>query len=315
MSGAPMFALIALLALLPLAIWVTGGLRRGPRFVAIALAIAGIGGLYLLVGTPAQISPPPDPMADLVTRIEARLDADPMDVEGWRMLGRLRIAQGRFALATDAYAKARALTNDGDPQALIGFAESRLMQDPDLLTGELAPLLERALELAPDDQRALWYGGHLANERGDRALAEQRWRKLLAQDLPPDLRHAVEMLIGAPALEAAPLFELEIAVAPALAAKVPAGASLFVFVREGDGRMPLLARRMDAAGLPRAVTLGAGDLLGGPEALERAKTLTAGARISASGRASRGPGDLEGVVRIERGAPGRARVVIDTVVP
>jgi len=45
--------------------------------------------------------------------------------------------------------------------------------------------------------------------------------------------------------------------------------------------------------------------------LAAAQSLTAGARVAVNGTASRTKGDLEGTVSVERGAPGRARVVID----
>jgi cytochrome c-type biogenesis protein CcmH len=307
---------IALVALGGLALWVSWGLAWRWRALGATLALLLAAGIYLAVGTPAAISPPLDPVEALAAQIEARLDEDPTDLDGWRALGRLRIGQGRYDAAADAFAKARALAGDEDAAALIGYAEARLLADPSRLTGEVAPLLERALELAPRDLRALWYAGHLANERGDRALAEERWRALLALEPSPDLRHAVEMQLGgAPAAGSGqPLFELEIEIAPALAASLPRGAPLFVFVREGTGRIPLIAKRIAPFTLPLKVVLTDGDLLGGAEALAGAASLTAGARVAASGSASRGPGDLEGTAAIVRGEPGRARLVIDAVV-
>lgn len=329
MDGNLVFLAIALAVLPPLAWWVASGLTLRARALAVVAAVAASAALYLVVGAPAQIAPPLGPVDELTAKMEERLDRNPGDVEGWRMLGRLHVSQSRFEQGAAAYAKARALTGDEDAAALVGFAEARLLGDPARLTGEVAPLLERALVLAPDDPRALWYGGHLASEQGNRALAEQRWRRLLEQPVPPELRKAIEaQLAGTPhdgggsggpeptsaAASSAPLFEIEVVVSPALAARVPPGATLFVFVREGSGRAPLVVRRVSGARLPDRFTLGSGDLLSGPEALDAATELTAGARISMRGDATRSPGDLEGLIAIRRGAPGRARVVIDTEV-
>lgn len=315
------FVLMALAVLGPLAWWTSAGLATRWRLLGgVATLLASVA-IYLAVGMPSTIAPPLDPVDELAAQIEARLDREPTDVEGWRALGRLRVGQMRFDAGADAFAKARALTGDEDPVALIGYVEARVLADPSRLTGEVAPLLERALELAPDDLRALWYGGHLANELGQRGLAEQRWRALLARSPPPDLRHAVEAQLGAAphgpaaaAADGAALFEIEVEIAPALAARLPPGAPLFLFVREGTGRIPLLAKRIAQYRLPARFALGAGDLLGSPAALDAATDLTAGARISASGTASRASGDLEGTARITRGTPGRARVVIDSAV-
>lgn len=325
MNGTLAFVLVALAVLLPLAWWAGAGFGARARALGAAVALAASGALYLAVGAPAQIAPPLDPVDDLTARMIERLDANPGDAEGWRMLGRLHVSQSRFDAGADAYAKARALTGDEDAAALVGYAEARLLADPGRLTGEVAPLLERALALAPADPRALWYGGHLALEQGDRALAERRWRALLEQPVPPELRHAIEMQLAgavpgaaaggvAPTASGTPLFEIEVVVAPELAARVPAGAPLFVFVREGTGRAPLVVRRVGDGRLPARFLLTDRDLLSGPEALAAAQDLTAGARISLSGTASRAKGDLEGTAAIARGSPGRARVVIDAEV-
>jgi cytochrome c-type biogenesis protein CcmH len=333
MPGQLLFVLVALAVLLPLAWWVSAGAGPRARAFGALVALLGAGGLYLAVGTPAQIAPPLEPVDELTAKMEERLDENPGDVEGWRMLGRLHVSQSRFDAGAAAYAKARALTGDEDAASLVGYAEARLLGDPARLTGEVAPLLERALELAPDDPRALWYGGHLAAEQGDRALAEQRWRKLLEQPVPSELRRAIEEQLAGGSPHAgdgpphagggaggsaggggAPLFELEVVVAPALAGRIPPGAPLFVFVRDGAGRAPLVVRRVGDYRLPARFVLTDGDLLSGPEALAAAQGLTAGARIAVSGTASRSKGDLEGTVSIERGAPGRARVVIDAEV-
>ena len=42
--------------------------------------------------------------------------------------------------------------------------------------------------MAPDNARALWYGGIVAYRRGDHELAQQRWVELQDHELPPDLR-------------------------------------------------------------------------------------------------------------------------------
>jgi cytochrome c-type biogenesis protein CcmH len=333
MPGQLLFVLVALAVLLPLAWWVGAGFGPRVRALAVLAALLAAGGLYLAVGMPSQIAPALAPVDELTAKMEQRLDENPGDVEGWRMLGRLHVSQGRFDAGAAAYEKARALTGDEDAAALVGYAEARLLGDPGRLTGEVAPLLERALALAPDDPRALWYGGHLAAEQGDRVLAEQRWRALLAQPVPPELRRAIEAQLadlgadtataaaphavgggGGGSGRGAPLFELEVELAPKLAGRIPAGAPLFVFVREGTGRAPLVVRRVGEYRLPARFVLTDGDLLGPAEALAAAQGLTAGARIAMSGTASRGKGDLEGTVRIERGSPGRARVVIDTEV-
>lgn len=316
MNPALGFVLLGLAVLLPLLWWVGAGAFRGhaSRAVAIGGVLSCITAVYLLVGRPDAMVSPSDPIDELATKIEQQLDRQPTDVDGWRALGRLRVSQGRFDAGAEAYAKARALTGDEDVAALIGYAEARLLADPSRLTGEVAPLFERALELAPNDSRVLWYSGHLAAERGEVALAERHWRALLALNPPPELRHAVEARLGAAPAGGEPLFEVEVVLAPTLATRQPRGVPLFVVVRDGQGRMPLLARRIMDPKLPLKVALTADDLLGDRAALATAGNLVASARFAVSGTAARGAGDLEGTVSIVRGSPGKARVIIDTEV-
>ncbi len=66
-----------------------------------------------------------------------------------------------------------------------------ILMDEREIDGEAAQLFERALEMAPDNARALWYGGIVAYRRGDMALAQQRWIELQDHDLPADLRQVL----------------------------------------------------------------------------------------------------------------------------
>ncbi len=60
---------------------------------------------------------------------------------------------------------------------------SRMMlMDEREIDGQAARALRAALEMAPDNARALWYGGIVAYRRGDMALAQQRWVELQDHD-------------------------------------------------------------------------------------------------------------------------------------
>ena len=115
-----------------------------------------------------------------------------------------------------------------------------MLVDEREIDGHAAELFEQALALAPDNPRALWYGGITAYRRGNMALARERWVELQNHDLPPELRQVLaERLaelgqaddapaVQAPSTAAAGAVEISIALDAALAGRVPANATLFV---------------------------------------------------------------------------------------
>jgi cytochrome c-type biogenesis protein CcmH len=82
--------------------------------------------------------------------------------------------------------------------------------------------------------------------------------------------------------------------APSLAARVPPGATLFVFARAAEGpRVPLAIARRPAAGFPVTVTLDDSNAMVAGLDLSSQPRVVVGARISASGNATPQSGDLE----------------------
>ncbi len=137
----------------------------------------------------------PNPHA-MVASLEAKLRENPDDVPGWIMLGRSHLVLGDAARAAAAYQRAVDLTGERNVDALIGLGEALVSGNEAEFTGRGGALFERSLELAPDDARALWYGGVAAMQRGDLAVTRQRWQRLASQDVPPDVREALERAIA-----------------------------------------------------------------------------------------------------------------------
>ena len=321
-------ALLAALALAAAAAFVLAPLRGGPGArLSAAIAAASLvaaGGIYLAVGRPDALrdaaSVATDPAEQFARQVTERLAQLPEDAAGWRMLGGIRTMQGRYAEASTAFARARGLSGDSDPGALIGYAEAQVLEDPSRLVA-MAPLFARTLELKPDDQKALWYGGHAAMEAGDQARARALWTRLLQQDVPEPLREAVRARLGSDAPPASPsgadpggasvLLEANIALAPELAARVAPDTPLFVFVRAPGVAAPVLVKRVAQPTFPLRVAFTAADRLG--QAVEIGAGFAVGARLSRSGTAARGSGDIEGSATV--GAGGSVAVKLDREVP
>jgi cytochrome c-type biogenesis protein CcmH len=275
---------------------------------------------------PVQAGPGMPDIPRAIVALQAKLAEEPGNVENWKLLGRSATVTGDFPLARKAFGEAYTRTQGRDPDAVVGYAEARVLIDEREIDGEAGELFEKALELAPANPRALWYGGIVAYRRGDLKLAQQRWVELQDFDLPTDLRQVLaerlaelERTQGAPGVGsgASPQARVEIAVAitPALASKVPAGATLFVIARRGTGGPPLAVRRQPVGSWP--VTLGLSDadaMLPGTK-LAEGGPVTLIARISRSGQPIAASGDLFGEVGYDFASAHPATLTIDRIVP
>lgn len=156
--------------------------------VAVALPLIAVA-LYLHLGAgqrpealhsaAAGGGAPPSAEA-MVARLEARLQADPENAEGWRMLGRSYLVLERYPEAVQALARARELAGD-DAQLLSQQAQALAMTRGGDLTGEPQRLLQRALELQPRHPEALWLAGYAAFQGGEHRKAIGYWETLLSQ--------------------------------------------------------------------------------------------------------------------------------------
>lgn len=285
---------------------------------AIGVAI----GLYLLIGRPdLGLEPPqaldenqPQDVIAMVEHLAERLQEQPDDVEGWTMLGRAYVLMGRYQEAANAFGEALQRTTGEDADLVASFAEARVLSDPQSLDSEAGALFERVLELDPENPRGLWYGGLLAQARGDDAVALERWQKLLARDLPPEFRQVVEGRVASidPSGIGA-MVSVNVDLSPDFSGDLPAEAVLFVFLRpvgESEQGPPLAARRVEFFDLPETLPLTQGDLLRGDSLPKGDYIVTA--RLSVDGDPARGAGDLEGSVKWNPAESTSVNVKLDT---
>jgi cytochrome c-type biogenesis protein CcmH len=276
---------------------------------------------------PAESMPATVPdLQRVVTELQQRLTSQPDDVEGWKLLGRSATVLGDYPLASRAFGEAYTRTGGDDPEAIVGYAESKILLDEREIDGEAAQLFERALAMAPDNARALWYGGIVAYRRGDMALAQRRWIELQDHELPDDLRQVLaerlaelERSEGKPAAKAdaapASAIDLTVGIDPALAARVPADATLFVIARRGSGGPPLAVQRRPIGAWPMSLRLSDADAMLPGISLAGAGPLTLIARISLRGQPIAASGDLFGEVGYDFASARPASLTIDRTVP
>ncbi|MFO1427622.1 MAG: hypothetical protein U1F11_11785 [Steroidobacteraceae bacterium] len=114
---------------------------------------------------------------------------------------------------------------------------------------------------------------------------------------------------------AGPVVRVRVVASKALAAKIAAGAPLFVFVRKpGEPGPPLAVKRLDAK-LPQLVELRAADAMVAERSFAAGDTVEVVARVSLGGQPMASSGDPYGQLRYDVGRGGEKELVIDRLTP
>lgn len=346
------FAALATAVTLGVLAWVLWPLRRqrALAWAAIVLVLGvGVLALYRLVGTPAALqqsaaTAPSQSLEDAVLELQAELERNPNQPEGWALLARSQAALGNPIAARDAYARAVQLAPD-EPALLVDAAESRALADPQRRFDEQAVAwLRRALERDPSTSRATWFLGVSQRQSGQNAEAARTWESLLGSvdaataaslrvqidqaraeaGLPP-LPAAGDAGIAAAGADAGTAaatphaLAVKVSLDPAFAERVRlrGDATVFVIARVPDGPpMPVAVERHALQDLPLQVLLDDADSPMPTQKLSALQEVEVLARVSASGSANRGEGDLESAaVRVTLPAAQPVDLVIGTARP
>ncbi|CAN5906002.1 c-type cytochrome biogenesis protein CcmI [soil metagenome] len=330
----------------------------------LAAIAAGAFGLYALLGNPAGFAVAnaptataqaddvtPEAMQAMLAEMERRLDhqpAQPDDLRGWTMLARSYAALQMFDRAGRAFARASALA-PADAQLIADHADVLAMAQGQQTNGEPARLIAKALQLDPNNLKALALAGSVAFERKDYTEAARQWRK--ARELAPagsEFANGLDRSLaearsagglgGADAPTqtaaavgtAAPRTTAErraaagqagritgtVHLAPELAAKVAPGDTLFIFARAAQGpRMPLAILRVPVGAWPVTFQLDDTQAMSPELKLSKFDQVIVGARISRSGNAMPQPGDLSGQGAVVSSSASGVMVTIGSVQP
>lgn len=119
-----------------------------------------------------------------VAALAKRLQENPTDVQGWTMLARSYSSMERFSEAAGAYAKATELSpQDADLWAEYAFVTA--MAGGRSLEGRPAELIEKALQVNPENAKALQLAGSAAFQAREYKKAVGYWERVLKQ-VPPN---------------------------------------------------------------------------------------------------------------------------------
>ena len=326
-----------------------GGKKNLLAVLLVILVPAVVFSLYTLLGTPNAItgkavakgSPEgehalsAEQISGMVERLALRLQENPNDGQGWLMLGRSYAVLGRYPESAAAFGRALAMLAP-DAQHYADFADIVAMSQGKSLTGEPEKLVRRALEIDPNNIKALALSGTIAFDRQNYQLAIREWQKVVA--LVPEgspvaggiqgsIRDAenrlaisgkqvdetksqakVENVIVA---KVAGVLELD----PKFKSSVTADDTVFIFARAVDGpKMPVAMLRKKVSDLPLKFSLDDSMSMTPQFKLSTVGKVLVGARVSKSGDALARAGDMEGMSGpISVGAE-NVRIIIANVV-
>ena len=292
-----------------------GSSRRLMVTLALAVPLCAAG-VYYAVGDPRSIDAPVQNLEAMVERLAAHLRENPDDAAGWKLIGRAYASMNRHAEAADAYAKA-AVRTPRDAQLLADLAEALAMARGRSLEGEPEKLLARALELEPDNLKALALAGTAAFGRRDYRAAVRHWEKMVPL-VPPDSEEGRSIQASvdeAKALISQKPLQGKVSISKKILPQVSPDDTVFIFARALEGPpMPLAVLRRQVRDLPFAFALDDSMAMAPGIKLSGHPRVIVGARVSKSGDPAPKPGDLQGAsAPVANDAQG-VSVVIDSVV-
>lgn len=295
--------------------------------VATVVITAISAGIYTQIGTPkVEVAENAAPDVDaMVASLSARLQENPNDLAGWKMLGRSYFALKNFTGAVAAFEKAVELESSKDGQTLSDLGEAVLYGDQSALLGRAGELFENALALQPNNPKALFYGGMAAIERGHKSLGADRWEALLATSPPPNvqeiLRQQIAELRGTsvaepPQATADPVVTVNVGLgASAIAADLP-NSTVFIIARDpAQPSPPIAAVRRTSSELPATITIGDADAMIPGRVPSGFTELEIIARVSLTGQPIAASGDWFGEKTIQTNNESDVEITIDQQVP
>lgn len=127
-------------------------------------------------GNPHAVGP--EQIQAMVQRLSEKLQDNPNDGNGWLMLARSYGTLGRYPESAAAYGRAIALLPP-NAQTLADFADIVAMAQGRKLQGDPEKIIKQALEIDPNNVKALALAGTVSFDRQDFRGAIAHWRKIL----------------------------------------------------------------------------------------------------------------------------------------
>lgn len=291
--------------------------------ITLFLPIAS-GALYLHLGTPDGVntdamhrqalaaqeqqqqqpqSNKPPALTELLPNLEKKLDANPDDVDGWKLLGKSYLSLGEFDNAQRALVRAFNL-DKSDPELLAQLAEATAMQRGGDLSGQASEYIDSALLINPEHQQSLWLKAIATQQAQNHEEAITRFEALRAgvagnpeaqasiDEMLNQSKAALGIEVSAPDTDTQASLSVTVELAQSVKAEVNPTDSVFIFARASSGPpMPLAVSRHTVSELPITIVLNDTMAMIPAMTLSQFPSVTVGARVSKSGNAIAQVGD------------------------
>jgi cytochrome c-type biogenesis protein CcmH len=259
----------------------------------------------------------------MVDSMAKRLKTRPNDADGWQLLGRSYASLGKHTEAYAAFRTALRIRPD-DANLLAESAFSSSMLEPRGQSAEPVRLINHALQIDPNNRKALALAGTLALDRKDYQGAVRHWERLAGLE-PPDSKVGKQLQISLaqarqlsgtqatltpavawdslspppfvvqkPAANAAQQVSGTVTLAPSLAARASPDDTVFIYARTAGSRVPLAVLKKQVRDLPLQFTLDDSLSMSASSKLSSASKVVVGARVAKGGKATASKGDLQG---------------------
>lgn len=274
-----------------------------------------------------KTSPPAGDNAELLQRYEQLVAVQPGNAEAWRGIAQLRRSAREFAAARQAYEKLIELrAMDADTWADYADVVASLGS---LSDAAVSRAIEAALQLDPKHMQALWLKASLAHAEQRYSDAVALWRRLRAvlpgdspdlavidANLAEDARLGGNVAMQTAAAPSVAQVHGTVELDPAVQAQVRPDMTLFIYAKADDSPAPVAAYRARVGNWPVQFVLDDSHAMMPARKLSLYPQVKLEARLSRSGQATAGSGDLQAnaVTVATRNGP-RITLKISHVIP
>ncbi len=278
-------------------------------------------GLYSYLGSPqfavqtiAEIELAKQPgnkfdIDELLVQLEAKLDRDSENPQGWELAARTYMTLGDYDKAESAYAKLNALVL-GNPDFLAAWADAEIMLTGNVYTPAAKDRIGKALSINPNHVNALWMASLGSESLGDRDGALVHLNTLLPLVIDdPQSVDKIERLIErnrnsdnvnndtqkqrSTDHAIGKVIAVEVMLADNLVAQADKNDFVFVFAKALKGpRAPLAVSKHQVKDLPIEIELTENMAMLPSMSIASFDKITVSARVSKTGKPVQQPGDL-----------------------
>lgn len=268
-----------------------------------------------------------DQLKEIVQDLRKAVTEDPEDGETWTILARAHLMLGEFPQSVGAFKEAEKFIAP-DAQFFADLSDATAMANGGNMQGEPVRLLRQAIEMDPNNEKALWLFGTAAFEAGDLEAALVPWRRLLdlmpvgsesANTMAANIKEVEQMLANVDNSRLSPnqgRVGGTISLSEELKAQASPETVVFIFAVPADGQqIPLAAMRATVGELPLKFELDDSMAMIPAMRLSTVSEVVITARVSKSGDAIAVSGDLQGTLQDVKVGSLDNQLIIDTVVP